>query len=307
MATCRVCRGEYITGKTCPRCGKEPLWEKKDCSLLEFYISPTILLPLLVILAMACAIFGVLSAEEHAGELFDPIYVAVIFVGVVLLPVALYQQRWSWWEQQWAAEIYEVRAIPLKGLIVGSFALALVTGLGFYVLFKIWGNTANENEIVWWQKMVFGSMYVPMHISLMATVTLFSLDKVLERLRNEIPHPIYVDAEKLQLLVQKEALQMLGCVDNVDGKGWAQQSNNSNSFGMAITIEQKGHMQFHMTFGLSEQCGSRGGQRTPGTSLARMQEDIRRKQRRQWKVVTDRWGRIQSLRPRIPVHVVTGR
>jgi hypothetical protein len=300
MATCRVCRGEYTSKKTCPRCGKEPLWETVDHSTLEFYSSPVILLSLLGIFGMACVIFGMLSTRESGRGLFDPIYVAVILLGVASIPAGLYQQRWSWWERQWAAEVYEVRPVSVKSLMIRLFVLALVTGLGFYVFFKLWGSTGRENEIIWWQKMIFGSMYVSMHISLMGALTLFQLGKVLEDLRNEVPQPIYLDTKKLQLLVQKESLQMLECVNR---KGQAYKPKNYKNYGVAVMVEQKGQMEFRMTFGLSDGGGGITG--SQGTSLVKMQDVVRREQSRQWEVVTDRWGRIQSLRPKSIVHVIT--
>lgn len=298
MATCRVCRGEYTSGKTCPRCGKEPLWETVDHSTLEFYSSPIILLSLLGVSGMACVIFGLLSVRESGGRLFDPIYVAVVLLGVASIPAGLYQQKWSWWERQWAAEAYEVRPVPVKGLMIGLFVLALVTGLGFYVSFKLWGRTGNE--IIWWQKMIFGSMYVSMHISLMGALTLFQLGRVLEDLRNEVPQPIYLDTKKLQLLVQREALQMLECVNR---SGQAYKPKDYKNYGMAVMVEQKPPMKFRMTFGLSDGGGAIAG--SQGTSLVKMHGVVRREQSRQWEVVTDRWGRIQSLRPKAIVQVIT--
>ena len=68
------------------------------------------------------------------------------------------------------------------------------------------------------------------------------------------------------------------------------------SRGVILVIQQSADLHFRMTFSWVD-----GDQRTV---LARQRSRDQREQKREWEIVTDRWGRIKSLQPKRPVSLV---
>lgn len=293
MATCRVCRGEYNSEHhSCPRCGTEVARNVVDGDLdqIDFYLS-WLIIPVLLITAVTTLIWFMLYLESPGKILFHPIFAPITVLGVAFLPAVLHSKRWRLWEQKWMGEIFDRNTVSLDLLMLGSLFLFLLTGLGSYALIKFWGILGEDEAVVWWQKLVFSSVHASMWMSLMAMVALFRLDKLLKVLHDQAPHPIYATLFRLKSVVCTEALKAL---EFVDKHGKVLQSGNN--YGVFLVVKQNAKLQFRMTFGLI------GGDQKK--ALARPEDIVQREQRKQWEIVTDRWGRIKSLQPKNQVYVV---
>lgn len=295
MATCRVCRGEYDpdAAGSCSRCGSRPVWEDIDSTLFDFLFSWSTIWNLCIVLLVFLVWYEFPTTRENNESLFHWIFLPIAIGGVVIMPIGLYQRRWDWWEQQWAAEIYKVTYISPTVLMVDILSLIVLTGLGSYAIFKIWGNIGTAEDILWWQKVIFGGTHSLFYASLSSIVPLYRIGELLEQLRNGMSQPIYVNTMKLQFVVLKEALQMLECVGEDDE---VPLPGRPHRWKILEVIQQMDKKQFYMRFGLVD------GQ---GAVLARPNELAQARNRREWEVVTDRWGRIKYLCPKNPSVVFT--
>jgi len=232
-----------------------------------------------------------LQCRRVAGEAVQHSFLVVAIIGVIVVPFGVYEQLWSLRERQWAAEIFDFKYVRISWLMIDSLGIVFLTMIGSYALYMAWGNAGVDENITWWQKMIFGVIQIAQYGALSLIVSLYRLSGWLRDLRQEMPQPIYTNMLKLKSVVRTEVLEMLEFCD----KGGGIHPEQSVNYGVLLVVKQRNKKQFYMTFGL---VGGRG------TALARPEDIVQREQKKQWEVITDRWGRIKSLQPKHQVVVV---
>ncbi len=295
MTTCRVCHGEYGPGDECLRCGSQVDLDETSYDLSSFFSGSAVFLSAFASIVIAVMILWIIfptNATDEPEKLFSPLFLVLSLSGVVLMPFALHQQLWAFWERQWLSEIYDIGHVPISYLMVDLLGIILFAILGSYALFISWGNVGLDKNIVWWRKMIFGGTQMILYVSLSTVVSLYRLNGWLRDLRRHMPHPLYADMPKLKKVVCAEVLKML---EFVDKQGNVLTPGSTNNYAVTLVVKQAANLQFHMTFGLVN---------SQGRGLARPEDIVHREKKRQWEVETDRWGRIKVLQPKNVIHVV---
>jgi uncharacterized membrane protein YozB (DUF420 family) len=253
--------------------------------LLELFLSRISFFCVLLIFAAVLG-FILIPGNKNGEKIFHPIFILIISCGVIAIPVVLYKLRWAWWEYKWRTEIYVRSFISPMILMVDLSGVFILTMLSAYMIFKFWGNVNTAENIIWWQKLIFGGIVTLLFVSLSSLVSLYRFDDLLTELHDRAPHPIYANMVKFRSVVFKDILKMLECLDKQGKCPFSKQLTNC---GVTLSIAQMTEMQFFVNFGLVSMSG---------TTLARPEDIKWRKQDRQWKIITDRWGRIKTLQPK---------
>jgi hypothetical protein len=240
------------------------------------YVLPEIILSwmglsIALIMLVAIGVWYRFPTTEMGEKLFDPVFLFLAVVGVFFVPFLLYEARWKIWEHSWRAEVYEMQFISPMQWITFFLFLLVFAGLVSYVMIIIWGNGGPDNNITWWQKMIFGGVHVLVYLSLASTISYYRFEMLLRYLRDNVDQPIYTDISRLKNVVFEETKKILNDEDKFD-----------SLYEVHAVAQKQDNRPFFLKFKLSKS----------------QKDSFSGKTRNSWViVVSDRWGHIRRLGP----------
>jgi hypothetical protein len=282
MPICRTCRGQYdaTEAQKCPRCKCDvKVWEQIAVTLPGFIIWEGGALALLP--AVAAMLVWLLWIPPDESRLYFPVLTFVCLSVCGLLFYLIYENRFFWWEDWWAQQVYRTSRVSM-GLLI---TVTVIGGLLFSMLWIFSYTSSGRPEGVL-SKALFALVYVASFACLTAAASLIVVSEYVEQLKNRAPAPIFVNTERLLQVVVAAAIDSI----NLNGLGAntpvkCAGTNSVYEVYQALRVPGNGSVNV-----LLRECKCVEHPTADGKPQGKLMEML-------WRVEADCWGRIHVLRP----------
>ncbi len=284
VTVCHICRAQVKDVRLCPRCQSDvTAWEQEDLSLPYFLVYHGGIMGLFP--AVVVWLVWFLFFLPKGWTLYD-VVVATISSSLSLMAfLVIYEMRLEWREAGWLAQISKLpppQLVPFQifGALIGILLAALSA-----VLYALWIRP--------WaplQKLAFALVYVLAYVMLTVVITLVVINNYMEDLNRRVPQPVFMDTRRL-LRVLIDAVREI----NLLGR---QQQQQNRSYVATLRVEEEPFYEVVEAERVLEDGGIR-------VLVHEWLRDVRGQPQdamsdyveMYWRVRSDRWGRISSMRP----------
>lgn len=277
MATCKTCRGEYLDAQNrCPRCNSDTKgWQSAQIDLERFLFQGgfAVLIIPLIVTAMLPLRPRLLTATLTR-------YLVTISVTMILCYasiLAIFSSRYSLRERLW--DIHVAQDTSLHPAIAAAIAF-LVSIASLVVAFIITQIVEADAGLA--IQLLFFTFCALGFILLTASLTFFIVLAQVEILNDKVPHPIYVNTNRLLNIALREANNSLRDSSPAAGE-------NAGYHFEVVTLERTPDLGIDVLVHAQHLRQK--------LDLQRGLSDKQTGECNFWRINADKWGRIRSLKP----------